>query len=225
MIEIVFLSSFPLPIGERIKVRGILVLWILGNCDLFGILDLVIGAWSTMKKIQQSWWKYLTIVSLSLGLSFSLSNCAKERPPGQALAPEFKLATLEGQEVALSALKGKVVLLDFWATWCAPCREAIPHLIDLHKTFGQNGLEVIGMSVDKGEGETVRRFVKSMDIPYPIIITPDEVQREYGVVSLPTTILIDREGKIRQKFLGFTSEISKQLTGMVEELTAEKPPK
>jgi hypothetical protein len=81
------------------------------------------------------------------------------------------------------------------------------------------------MSVDKGEGETVRRFVKSMDIPYSIIITPEGVQREYGVVSLPTTILIDREGKIRQKFVGFTSEISKQLTGMIEELTAEKPSK
>src|SRR4030065_13170 len=80
-------------IPSQYGVRGILVLWILGNCDLFGIWDLVIGAWSTMKKIQQSWWKYLTIVSLSLGLSFSLSNCAKERPPGQALAPEFKLAT------------------------------------------------------------------------------------------------------------------------------------
>jgi thiol-disulfide isomerase/thioredoxin len=202
-----------------------LVLWTLGNCDLFGILDLGIGAWSAMKKRQQSWWKYLAIVSLSLGLSFFLFQCTRERSPEQTLAPDFKLATLEGQEVALSALKGKVVLLDFWATWCAPCREAIPHLIDLHKTFRQNGLEVIGMSVDKGEGETVRRFVKSMDIPYSIIITPEGVQREYGVVSLPTTILIDREGKIRQKFVGFTSEISKQLTGMIEELTAEKPSK
>jgi thiol-disulfide isomerase/thioredoxin len=154
-----------------------------------------------------------------------LLGCGKERPPGQAWAPDFKLTTLEGDEVALSGLKGKVVLLDFWATWCAPCREAIPHLIDLHRTFGQNGLEVIGMNVDQGDRETVLRFVKSMDIPYPILITPDEVQRKYGVVSLPTTLLVDREGKIRQKFLGFTSEISKRLTATVEELTAEKPPK
>jgi len=165
------------------------------------------------------------IISLCLVLSLFLLHCAKEGPPGQALAPDFRLTTLEGKEVALSELKGKVVLLDFWATWCAPCREAIPHLIDLHRTFGQNGLEVIGMSVDKGESETVRRFAKSMDIPYAIIITPDEVQREYGVVSLPTTILIDREGKIRQKYVGFTSEISKQLAATIEELTAEKPRK
>jgi thiol-disulfide isomerase/thioredoxin len=188
------------------------------------IWNLGFGYWSFID-MKRSFYLSSLILPLCLGLSLFLLQCVKERSPEQALAPEFKLVTLEGREVALSALKGKVVLLDFWATWCAPCREAIPHLIDLHKTFGQNWLEVIGMSVDKGEGETVRRFVKSMDIPYPIIITPDEVQREYGVVSLPTTILIDREGKIRQKFLGFTSEISKQLTGMVEELTAENSPK
>jgi len=78
------------------------------------------------------------------------------------------------------------------------------------------------MNVDKGDVETVRRFVASMDIPYPITITPDEVSRNFGVTALPTTILIDKEGKIRQKFLGFNSEISKQMTATVAELTSEK---
>jgi thiol-disulfide isomerase/thioredoxin len=131
--------------------------------------------------------------------------------------------TLDGQEMTLSKLKGKVVLLDFWATWCPPCREAIPHLINLQKTYQEKGIEVIGMNMDKGDVETIRRFVKSMDIPYPITVTPEEVSRSYGVTALPTTILIDKEGRIRQKLLGFTSEISEQITSTIVELIQENP--
>jgi len=166
-----------------------------------------------------------TILSLCLciGWVFLFPHCSKGgKAPSPALAPDFTLKTLDGQEMTLSKLKGKVVLLDFWATWCAPCREAIPHLINLQKTYQAKGVEVIGMSVDRGDVETVRRFVKSMDIPYPIMLTPEEVSRNYGVTALPTTILIDKEGKIRQKLLGFTSEISKQITSTLIELTEEK---
>ena len=153
---------------------------------------------------------------------FLLPHCVKKEKES-ALAPNFKLKTLNAQEVTLSELKGKAVLLDFWATWCAPCRESIPHLVHLYKTYQQSGLEVIGMCTDKGDVNTVRRFVKSMDIPYPIIIAPDEVERNYGITGLPTTILIDKEGKIRKKFIGFTIEIAKQMTAKIEELTSEKP--
>ena len=124
--------------------------------------------------------------------------------------------------MTLSKLKGKVVLLDFWATWCAPCREAIPHLVNLQKTYEEKGVEVIGMNMDKGDVETVRRFVKSMDIPYAVTITPEEVSRSYGITALPTTIVVDKEGKVRQKFLGFTSKISRQITSTIVELTQEK---
>jgi thiol-disulfide isomerase/thioredoxin len=128
---------------------------------------------------------------------FLLPYCSKDgKPPAPVLAPDFTLNTLDGQEMTLSKLKGKVVLLDFWATWCPPCREAIPHLINLQKTYQEKGIEVIGMNMDKGDVETIRRFVKSMDIPYPITVTPEEVSRSYGVTALPTTILIDKEGKI-----------------------------
>ena len=160
---------------------------------------------------------------LCIGCASLLLHCSKEgKTPSLTLAPDFTLNTLDGQEVMLSKLKGKVVLLDFWATWCAPCREAIPHLINLQKTYQEKGVEVIGMNVDKGDGETVRRFVRSMDIPYPITLTPEEVSRSYGVTGIPTTILIDKEGRIRQKWLGFNSEISKQITSTIVELTEEK---
>ena len=163
-------------------------------------------------------------MSLCLGGIFIFPHCGKEKKePTLPLAPDFTLKTLDGQEITLFKLKGKVILLDFWATWCVPCRESIPHLIQLYKTYRKNGLEVIGMNVDRGDMEAVQRFIKSMDIPYPITITSQDVERSYGVTGLPTTILIDKEGKIREKMVGFTSEIAKQMTAKVIDLTSEKP--
>jgi len=163
------------------------------------------------------------LLILCLGSLFPLFHCA-QRTKDPASAPDFTLKTIEGHEVALSGLRGKVVLLDFWATWCGPCKESIPHLIQLYKSYQDKGFELIGMSTDKaGDVEMVRRFVKSMDIPYPIIMTPDEVARNYKVTGLPTTVLIDKEGKVREKIVGFNSAIGQQIAARVEELTSEKP--
>jgi thiol-disulfide isomerase/thioredoxin len=172
--------------------------------------------------MNRSFIKYLLPFCLCIAGILLLPHCARKEKEA-ALAPNFTLKTLDDQEITLSKLKGKVVLLDFWATWCAPCRESIPHLVQLYKTYRQSGFEVVGMNVDRGDIGTVRRFVNSMDIPYPIIIASDELERNYGVTGLPTTILIDKEGNIRQKFMGFTSEISKQMTAAVNDLTSEKP--
>lgn len=158
---------------------------------------------------------------MAIVLAF-LPQCGKKAKES-APAPGFTLKSFGDQEVTLASLKGKVVLLDFWATWCAPCREAIPHLIRLYKDNEDKGLMVIGMNVDKGEGEVVSRFVKSMEIPYPILFASEEVARSYGVTALPTTILIDREGKIREKIVGFNSGIAKQTTERAKELISEKP--
>jgi cytochrome c biogenesis protein CcmG/thiol:disulfide interchange protein DsbE len=153
---------------------------------------------------------------------FFLLHCAKEKKLSQGLAPDFTLKTLNGQDLTLSQIKGKVVLLDFWATWCGPCRESIPHLIQLYKAYRENGFEVIGMSLDKGDVEIVRNFARSMDIPYPIVIASEEVVRNYRVTAIPTTLFIDKEGKIRERITGFNSAISQQMTAKVSDLTSEK---
>ena len=174
--------------------------------------------------MKQSFSRWFLILSLSLGGIFSLPHCSTEKKePTLPLAPDFKLRTLDGQEIVLFKLKGKVILLDFWATWCGPCRESIPHLIQLYNTYQKNGLEVIGMNVDRGDIDTIRHFVKSLDIPYPITITSQEVERAYGVTGLPTTILVDKEGRIREKIAGYTSGIGKQMTAKVVDLISEKP--
>jgi thiol-disulfide isomerase/thioredoxin len=166
-------------------------------------------------------------IFLTLGLfiswAFLLSNCAKEKKSAIGAAPDFTLKTLDGEEITLSQLKGKVVLLDFWATWCGPCRESIPHLIQLYKDYRGSGFELVGMNVDKGDVEVVRRFIKSMDIPYPIVATSEDVLRSYRVTGIPATFLIDKEGKIRERMAGFNRTIAQQLTTQVANLTSEKP--
>ncbi len=154
---------------------------------------------------------------------FLLSHCAREQTQlSVSPAPDFTLKTLDGKEITLSQLKGKVVLLDFWATWCGPCKESIPHLIQLYKDYRQSGFELVGMNVDRGDGEAVRRFVASMDIPYPVVAAPEDVVRSYQVTGIPATFLIDRGGKIRERVAGFNSTIAQHLTAKVADLTSEK---
>ncbi len=167
--------------------------------------------------------KKILVFGLCIGGLLFLSQCGREKETPAGLAPDFTLKTLDGQEITLSQLKGKVVLLDFWTTWCGPCRESIPHLIQLYNDYREKGFELIGMDVDKGDVETVRKFVKSMDIPYPIVVAPEEVARSYRVNGIPTTILIDKEGNIRERVAGFSNAISQRLAAKVAELTLKKP--
>jgi cytochrome c biogenesis protein CcmG/thiol:disulfide interchange protein DsbE len=172
--------------------------------------------------VKRSLFRWVIILSLCLGGAFLPSHCAKKEKES-AWAPDFTLKTLDDQEITLSKLRGKVVLLDFWATWCGPCKESIPHLIQIYKTYQQKGLEVIGMDLDRGDIGNVRRFVKSMDIPYPVAITPEVVERDYGVTGLPTTILLDKQGRIRDKIRGFNSKIGQEMAARVVELISENP--
>jgi len=171
----------------------------------------------------RSFLRWFLIFNLCWAFAFLFLHCTQKSQESIS-APNFSLKTLEDQEITLSELKGKVVLLDFWATWCGPCKESIPHLVQIYKSNQKKGLELIGMSMDKkGEVDTVRHFVRSMDIPYPIIMTPEEVARNYGISGLPTTIVIDKKGKIREKIVGFNSSIAREMAAKVVELASEKP--
>jgi thiol-disulfide isomerase/thioredoxin len=117
-------------------------------------------------------------------------------------APGFKLKGLDGKEIKLEDYRGKVVLLNFWATWCGPCRAEIPSLIELQRRY-KDQLQVIGLAVDEDDDNYVRRFVTSEAINYPIAMGTPEVRFEYGgVTALPTVFVINRSGAIVQKHVG-----------------------
>ncbi|NWG03102.1 MAG: TlpA family protein disulfide reductase [Syntrophaceae bacterium] len=163
------------------------------------------------------------LFGLCLGWTFFLPQCAQEKKPLTDWASDFSLKALNDQEITLSRLRGKVVLLDFWATWCSPCRESIPHLVQLYRTYRENEFEIIGMSIDKGGEMVVRHFAKSMEIPYPIVMTPEDVARAYRVTSIPTLFLIDREGKIRERITGFNLTVAQQIHSKIGAIISEKP--
>ncbi len=120
------------------------------------------------------------------------------------MAPDFSLNNMQGEVVSLSDFRGKVVILDFWATWCPPCKAEIPDFIELYSQYADQGLEIIGISLDQGDLSVVPAFVESYKVQYPMLYYKDEVIMDYGGIrSIPTTFIIDREGKIVDKVVGY----------------------
>lgn len=112
-------------------------------------------------------------------------------------APAWELKDLDGKAVKLSDFKGKVVLLNFWATWCPPCRKEIPALIALQNQYKEQGLVVIGVSLDQGGASTVKPFSTRMKINYPLVIGDEKTGAVYGgIQAIPTTFYIDRDGNV-----------------------------
>jgi peroxiredoxin len=129
-------------------------------------------------------------------------------------AHDFTLKTLDGNTLKLSDLRGKAVVLNFWATWCPPCKVELPWFVDLQKQYGPQGLQIVGISEDEGGKEKVAAFVKEMGVNYTVAVDDDTVSRKYGdVEDLPTTFYIDRSGKIVQFAMGLVdrSEIEDKM--------------
>jgi peroxiredoxin len=132
------------------------------------------------------------------------SVLAQETSVARTQAPDWKLVDLNGKIVRFSDFRGRVLILDFWATWCAPCRVEIPHFVELQKHYGDRGLTVIGISLDEQEPEVVKNFVKQLGVNYPIVIGSEKVAEAYGGINgLPTTFVIDRQGRIASEHIGY----------------------
>lgn len=115
---------------------------------------------------------------------------------GDGNAPDFTLPTMEGDDLTLSDLRGKVVVLNFWATWCAPCRYEIPYFIRLQEKYRED-VAFVGISVDKEGWEVVRPFAEEYGVNYPLLLDDGIVSEEYGgAYVLPTTFVLDRDGNI-----------------------------
>jgi len=122
-------------------------------------------------------------------------------------APYFSLATLEGDTLTLADLEGQVVVLNFWATWCAPCRVEIPDLIELQDELRHEGVQFVGVAINDLGREAIEAFAADAGFNYPIVLGDGEIADAYGgVYALPTTILVDRDGMVRRKITGLVSK-------------------
>ena len=126
--------------------------------------------------------------------------------PGEhAVAPEFSLTDLNGSKLQLSSYQGKVVLLDFWATWCDPCRDEIPQFVELQKELGPRGLQIIGISMDD-EAQPAREFYTQYKMNYPVAMGDANIGNLYGgILGVPVAFMIGRDGRIYAKHVGATS--------------------
>ena len=125
-------------------------------------------------------------------------------PPAPHSAPDFTLQDLDGKPFRLSELRGKPVILNFWATWCAPCRKEVPWLVELQNEYGKQGLEIVGVSVG-GDEKGVRRFAEQMGINYRIVESDAQVTKDYDVWVLPTTVFVFPDGSILGRVQGGVS--------------------
>jgi thiol-disulfide isomerase/thioredoxin len=142
------------------------------------------------------------------------------------VAPDFTLQTLDGKNMSLSELRGKAVLLNFWATWCGPCKIETPWLVELQKEYGSQGLQVIGVAMDDSGKEDIEKFAKDMGVNYPVLLGKEAVGDAYGgVPALPETFFIGRNGKIVDRIIGLKGrgEIEDSIKKALNTEPAEPP--
>jgi thiol-disulfide isomerase/thioredoxin len=122
------------------------------------------------------------------------------------VAPDFELQALDGKNVKLSDFRGKAVLLNFWATWCGPCKIEMPWFVELQKEYGPQGFQIIGVAMDDASNDDIAKFARQMGVNYPILLGKEAVGQSYGGVNvLPTTFFVDRDGKLVAREFGLQS--------------------
>jgi thiol-disulfide isomerase/thioredoxin len=132
---------------------------------------------------------------------------ASEGPSKGDPAPDFTLKTLDGKQLQLSSLHGKAVMVNFWATWCEPCKIETPWLVELQKKYGDQGFQVIGVAMDDAGEKAIGEFAHKMQMNYPVLLGTEKVADQYGgVEGLPTNYFLDRSGKVVGVERGLVSE-------------------
>jgi len=149
------------------------------------------------------------VISIMLVFGIQRVHHAGGVPAGKLqgnAAPDFSLPTTTGETMKLSDFQGKAVLLNFWATWCEPCKVEMPWFVDLQKKYGPQGLQVIGVAMDDASPKDIASFAQKMGVNYPILIGKEEVGTQYGGLEyLPSTFYISRSGKVIEHAFGLVS--------------------
>ena len=173
------------------------------------------------------------VISLMLVFGFNIARRpAATEASSTALmnhpAPDFVLQSLDGTTVHLSDYRGRAVVLNFWATWCAPCKIEMPWFVELQKQYGPQGLQLLGVAMDDASPSDIADFAKEMGVNYPILIGKETVGQAYGGVPfMPETFYIDRNGKIVENAFGLKgkSEIEDNMKKIIASVAVAQEPK
>ena len=153
-----------------------------------------------------------------------LAGCQRKAPTTGvgAKAPDFTLTGIDGKAYTLSSFRGRVVVVDFWATWCPPCQASIPVFNRIYETFKGQGVVVLGVSINSSPGSMakIRQFAKDYKVQYPLLWDNNNVADAYGVQSIPTAFVIDKNGNISERHLGYSygefQEFSSEIEGLLK---------
>lgn len=148
----------------------------------------------------------LTLAGIATAVDQTTVRAAIQPTDQRKPAPEFTLQDGSGKTVNLKDYRGKVVLLDFWATWCHGCQEEIPWFSEFHRRYASEGLTVVGISLDSDGWKVVAPFVKTTKVPYQILLGNDAMSKTYGIENMPDTFLIDRQGRIAAAYAGLVDK-------------------
>jgi thiol-disulfide isomerase/thioredoxin len=141
------------------------------------------------------------------GVIASVLKPQDDGPANGTMAPDFTLKTLDGKEVSLSSMKGKAVMVNFWATWCEPCKSEMPWLVDLQEKYRKDGFEILGVAMDDSSQKEISEFSRKKKVNYTVVIGSEKVADLYGGLDgLPTNFFLDRNGKVIDSFKGLRSE-------------------
>lgn len=147
----------------------------------------------------------LLIVEASIASGQSNVQAPLQPTNERKTAPELNLRDSSGNVINLKSYRGKIVVLDFWATWCHGCKEEIPWFAEFQRKYGTRGVSVVGVSLDDEGWKVVKPFMQSAAISYTIILGNQATAKEYEIVNMPDTFLIDRNGRIAAKYAGLVS--------------------
>ena len=150
-------------------------------------------------------------------------SCAKsgeDKTADNALAPSFVLPDTDGKSMALADYRGKIVVIEFFATWCEPCKHTAQMLQSISETYRDRGVAVLGVSIDEGDEvpSKLKTFMRQHNMKYPVVIDNGLVKKQYNVYALPTTIIVDRDGRIAKRHFGIIPDYSKKLMADIERL-------
>jgi len=163
--------------------------------------------------------RWIAAISALVLVFASIVLARAPRPEVGHQAPDFALSALNGDVVRLSKFQGKVILLNFWATWCPPCRLEMPTMEQVYQEYRRRGFQIVAVSIDVGSKEEVGEFMKELGLSFPALHDPRmRVSDLYRVISLPTSFLIDRQGRIRFKEIGYRDWTEDAARKRLEEL-------